>query len=217
MTRGPQEEYRRMMPRLSRYFFQGLLIVAPIGITAYVFYLLFNMIDQPLRRLIMWTTGHDLPGLGFLIFVVLGVGLCILAGFLSGHLIARGMFSMLERATQKVPAFRLLHNSFRDFFGAFVGDKKAFDQPVLISVMPGSDIRMVGFVTRKTLDMWDMADHVAVYVPMAFTFGGNLLIIPRERLTPLKAASSDALAFIVSGGIAWEKKNGEADAAKVEG
>lgn len=204
-----------MMPRLSRYFLQGLLIVAPIAITFVVFYWLFNMIDQPLRRLIMWTTGHDLPGLGFVIFVILGVGACILAGFLSGNLIARGLFDLLERATQKFPAFRLLHNSLRDFFGAFVGDKKAFDQPVLVSVMPGSDIRMVGFVTRKTLDMWEMADHVAVYVPMAFTFGGNLLIIPRERLTPLRVPSSDALAFIVSGGIAWEKKavNGEAGAA----
>ena len=159
-----------MMPRLSRYFLQGLLIVAPIAITFVVFYWLFNMIDQPLRRLIMWTTGHDLPGLGFVIFVIFGVGACILAGFLSGNLIARGFFDLLERATQKFPAFRLLHNSLRDFFGAFVGDKKAFDQPVFVSVMPGSDIRVVGFVTRKTLDMWEMADHVAVYVPMAFTF-----------------------------------------------
>ena len=197
-----------MMSRLSRYFLQGLLIVAPIAITVMVFAWIFNMIDAPLRKLLLLTTGHALPGVGFIIFVILGVASCILAGFFSGHLIARGFFDLLERATQKFPAFRLLHNSLRDFFGAFMGDKKAFDQPVLLTLMPGSDIRMVGFVTRKTLDMWEMADHVAVYMPMAFTFGGNLLIVPRERLTPLKAPSSDALAFIVSGGIAWEKKNG---------
>ncbi len=203
-----------MMSRLSRYFLQGLLIVAPIAITIVVFAWVFNFIDQPLRGIIKWLTGHELPGLGFLIAVVCGVAVCVLAGFLSGNILARGLFDLIERLTQRFPVVRLLHNSLRDFFGAFVGDKKAFDQPVLVTILPGSDLQLVGFVTRKTLDVWGMADHVAVYVPMAFTFGGNILIVPRDRLTPLNAPSSDALAFIVSGGISWERGNGSSTAPK---
>jgi uncharacterized membrane protein len=47
-----------------------------------------------------------------------------------------------------------------------------------------------------------MADHVTVYLPFSYSFAGQLLLFPRDRVVPLTAPSSKVMAFIVSGGVA---------------
>ena len=62
--------------KLRRYFFTGLIVIAPVGVTAVVLVWLFGQIDNilgtPLRNLL----GFRIPGLGLvlLVLVVLGVG-----------------------------------------------------------------------------------------------------------------------------------------------
>ena len=44
-------------------------------------------------------------------------------------------------------------------------------------------------------------DKVAVYLPQAYNFAGNLIIVSKEQVTPLIGDSGDIMAFIVSGGV----------------
>jgi uncharacterized membrane protein len=75
-------------------------------------------------------------------------------------------------------------------------------RPVLVKLSTTSDINVVGFLTRESLENIGIADKVAVYLPQAYNFAGNLIIVSREQVTPLKAESGDIMAFIVSGGVA---------------
>ena len=50
-----------MAKQLLRYFFQGLLYVAPIGLTLYMIIALFQWLDSLIPL--------NIPGLGFLIIV----------------------------------------------------------------------------------------------------------------------------------------------------
>jgi uncharacterized membrane protein len=59
----------------------------------------------------------------------------------------------------------------------------------------------MGFLTQPALDAFDLADHVAVYLPQSYNFAGQTVVVPRARVTPVQAKPSDVLAFIVSGGI----------------
>jgi uncharacterized membrane protein len=45
------------------------------------------------------------------------------------------------------------------------------------------------------------ADKVAVYLPQSYNFAGNLIVVPKEQVTPLTVDSGDIMAFIVSGGV----------------
>jgi uncharacterized membrane protein len=40
-----------------------------------------------------------------------------------------------------------------------------------------------------------------VYVPQSYNFAGNVLLLPKEAVTPLDIESSQAMAFVVSGGV----------------
>ncbi len=178
-----------MANRILSYFWRGCLVLAPVAGTLYIGWLLFSTVDN------LMPVG--IPGLGF----VLTLGLITLVGFLTSNVIGRAAVRQMEKALTRVPLLKLLYTSIRDLINAFVGDKKRFDRPVAVAVVPGSSARALGFVTRETLTSLHMAGHVAVYFPQSYNFAGNLLLVPQELVEPLDVHPTDMMAFIVSGGV----------------
>jgi uncharacterized membrane protein len=117
---------------------------------------------------------------------------------------------VMERMLIKAPFVKLLYTSLKDLIAAFMGEKRRFDQPVLVSLSPGGYAEAVGFVTRTDLEFLGLLDHVAVYFPQSYNFAGNLLMFPKGQVHPLDAESADVMAFIVSGGVSGGQSSKEA-------
>jgi uncharacterized membrane protein len=177
------------MKRLTKYFFEGLLVIVPLAATIYVIYAVFTKIDSIFK--------FKIPGMGFVI-TILSI---IIIGFISSNFITRKLVRLVEMIFTKLPLVKMIYTSVKDLIGAFVGDKKSFDKPVLVTLSPGSNVQAIGFVTRDSLGNIGFADKVAVYLPQSYNFAGNLVVIPREQVTPISAESGDIMAFIVSGGV----------------
>jgi len=182
------------MRRIAKYFFQGLLFLIPVGVTIWLFREAFIKIDGLLGD----PLGKGIPGLGFLI-VLAGT---TFIGFLASNFLTKRVLGLMDKLFTRLPLVKLVYSSVRDLIGAFVGDKKGFDRPVLVDLFPGSDARVAGFMTGTDLEALGMPEKVAVYMPQSYNFAGNLLFVPKERVTPLKLDSSTAMAFIISGGVA---------------
>lgn len=180
------------MKRLSQYFLHGLLVLVPVAVTMYVCYQLFTKIDRLL--------GLPIPGLG-LVVTVAGI---TLIGFFSSNFLTRNLFSLVDKLFTKLPYIKMLYSAIRDLVYAFVGDKKGFHRPVLVRLFPENDVQVVGFLTREGLESLGLSESVAVYIPQAYTFAGYLVVVPKDRVTPLPIESSKAMAFIVSGGVSIE-------------
>jgi uncharacterized membrane protein len=177
------------MTRLLNYFLRGLVFVAPVALTVYVAWWVFDWIDS-------WL-GVPIPGVGF----VLTLALITLVGFLGSNLITRGLLGVVERLFTKLPFVRLLYASTRDLLDAFVGEKRRFETPVMVALVPGGTAKVLGFVTQTTLAKLGLVDHVAVYLPQSYNFAGNVIIVPSSQVERLDADSSAVMAFIVSGGV----------------
>lgn len=177
------------MKRLVNSFFQGLLVVGPLAITLYVCWAVFSTIDR-------WL-GLPIPGVGFLLTIIL----ITLVGFLATNLVTRGTITLVERVMARLPFLRLIYTSTKDLLDAFVGEKRRFDRPVLVSLTAASDVRVLGFVTRDALASLGLASSVAVYVPQSYGWAGNVLICTPERVAPVTLDSADVMAFVVSGGV----------------
>jgi uncharacterized membrane protein len=175
--------------RLFNYFFKGLVFLAPFALTIYVCVRVFTAIDG-------WL-GIPIPGVGFVVTVLL----ITLFGYLAQGLLTASLFAALERVMQRLPFVRLLYTSTRDLLNAFVGEQRRFDKPVMVTPLPGSDVRALGFVTQESLAKLGLASHVTVYLPHSYAFSGMLLIFPTAAVTPLVTESADVMAFIVSGGV----------------
>lgn len=184
------------MNRLARYFLNGLLFIVPIFLTVYIIYLLFTKIDSLLQ--IPLPGIGIIPGVGFVVTILI----ITLTGILVSNLITRRFMSLMDRLFNRLPLVKILYSSIKDLINAFLGEKKTFNQPVLVTIIPGSNASALGFVTSESLQHLGIGDMVAVYFPQSYNFAGNLLLFPREQVRPIEASSSDIMTFIVSGGVA---------------
>lgn len=176
------------MRTLTRSFAQGLLVLAPVGITIWVVYFTVTTLDG-------WL-GTSIPGLGI---VIAAAGITLI-GYLAGNVVGTKLISWLELGLQRVPLIRILYNSLRDLFGAFVGSKRKFDKPVAVELNKHG-LKVLGFLTNERFDDPQLAGHVSVYLPESYNFAGNLIVVPKERVHPLDADGAEFMAFIMSGGV----------------
>lgn len=177
------------MSRLLNYFLKGLVVTAPVFITVYICYVIFRSIDSWLPL--------PIPGAGFVVTIALIVAVGAAAQTFAARALSTGLDALFER----LPFVRLLYSSTRDLLNAFVGEHRRFDKPVLVTLGGGTGARMFGFVTQESLDMFGVADSVAVYVPQSYNFAGNLVVFPVSHVQRVEAESSRVMAFIVSGGV----------------
>jgi len=177
------------MKRLTRYFFNGLIFVAPVGITLYIIVMVFKAIDGLLPL--------PIPGLGFAITICL----ITLMGFLASNIITRSALRIVEQILEKIPFVKLIYTSIKDMISAFVGNRKSFDKPVMVKLFNNSDARIIGFVTRESMQNFGLDGYMAVYFPQSYNFAGQLMMVPKTNIEPLNAPSADIMALVVSGGV----------------
>ena len=176
------------MKRLMNYFLKGLLVFIPVALTVFTIVLVFTKIDGLLKI--------PIPGLGLLITILF----IILIGFLASNFIGKKFFTLIDGLFIKLPVVKILYSAIKDLISAFAGDKKSFDKPAFVELTAGGP-KAIGFITRDDLEFLSLSDHVAVYFPQSYNFAGSVLIFPSEKVTPIDIDSSEAMAFVVSGGV----------------
>ena len=126
----------------------------------------------------------------------------ILIGYLSSFFIQSRLFNLFDHWLEKTPGVKFIYTSTRDFFEAFAGDKKKFNKSVLANVF-AEDVWIVGFLTDEEMQKFELgADKVAVYVPQAYNFAGQLYILPRNKVRKIdKISSGEAMKYAVTGGV----------------
>jgi uncharacterized membrane protein len=182
------------LKRIVGYFFSGLIFLVPVAVTVYVFYLVFTKIDGLL--------GLPIPGAGFFVTVIL----VTFVGFLASNIFAKKVSRVVDRVFTKMPLMRLLYTAVKDLLSAFLGDKKGFEKPVLVTLLPGTNVKVVGFITKENLTSWGMVNEIAVYLPQSYNFAGQIIVVPKEQVAIINATSSEVMAFIVSGGVTGTKQ-----------
>lgn len=181
------------MKKLLNYFIKGLLIFAPTALTIFVVVWAFTSLDKIFRALLTIRT----PGLGLLTTLAIIVAI----GYLASNFLGRKLFGLVEKVFTQVPLVKLLYSAVKDMIEAFAGEKKSFNKPVIASISSNSSVKVLGFITRESLENLGIADYVAVYMPQSYNFAGNVLLFPKDAVKPLNIESSEAMAFIVSGGL----------------
>jgi len=178
--------------KIFRFFIQGLIIIAPIAITIYALYWLFDKIDGILRPFL------NIPGLGFVIIVVF----VILVGWVSSNFLMGSFISFFDQWMERTPGIKFIYTSTKDFFEAFAGDKRKFNKAVLANVF-SEDVWIVGFLTDEEMKKFELgADKVAVYVPQSYNFAGQLYILPRVKVRKIEhITAGEAMKYAVTGGV----------------
>ena len=177
------------MKRISQYFLRGLLFLVPLFVTVYVIYWVFVRIDGILDM--------PVPGVGFIVTIAF----VTLVGFGASNFLTRNIVGLVDKMFARLPLVKMIYTAIKDLVNAFVGDKKSFNRPVQVVIDRESNLRVLGFATRDSLDSIGIQDSMAVYLPQSYNFAGNLIIVDREQVSPMSADPGEVMKLIVSGGV----------------
>jgi uncharacterized membrane protein len=193
--------------KIFQYFFQGLVIIAPVAVTGYVVLWLFNAVDDILPNILqhflprlMTTPDGELkkvPGVGFAVVILI----VIFIGRISTSFLLSRFFEFVDNILEHTPGVKYIYSSVKDLLEAFGGNRRKFDKPVLVQV-DMENVWRVGFITQKDASLFELPEHVAVYVPLSYALTGVLYIVPSASIRPLENISSaEAMKFTISGGV----------------
>ena len=187
--------------KLLQYFLQGLLILAPIAITAYSIFWVVTSIDSLLPIFTYKDAQGNVKVQNYGIGLLIIIAVLIIIGYVSSFFITGRIVSFVDKVLEKTPGIKYIYSTTRDFFEAFAGDKKKFTKHVLANV-DDNDVWRFGFVTKDDMDDFGLNDYVTVYIPMAYSVAGNVYVIPKQRVKHItNISAAQTMKFAVSGGI----------------
>jgi uncharacterized membrane protein len=193
---------------MAQLFFQGVVVLAPIGVTVWVVVSLFNWVDNFLPNLLnvlfpiqFAEVNGQIPkvtGLGFLVALLL----VLIVGWLSSLFFVERLVSVFDKVLEKTPGIKIIYSSVKDFLEAFAGNKKKFDQPILVNV-DATDVWRIGFITQNDSAHFGLENFVTVYVPHSYAISGITYIVPPTRIKklPKGLGAAEAMKYVVSGGV----------------
>jgi len=199
---------KKILSSVAQLFFQGVVVLAPIGVTVWVVVSLFNWVDNFLPNLLNFIfplqfaeVNGQIPkvtGLGFLVAITL----VLVVGWLSSLFFVERLVSIFDKILEKTPGVKIIYSSVKDFLEAFAGNKKKFDKPVLVSI-DTEDIWRIGFITQENCEHLGLKDHVTVYVPHSYAISGISFILPlsKTKKLPKHINAAEAMKYVISGGV----------------
>ncbi|AYE48745.1 DUF502 domain-containing protein [Priestia megaterium NCT-2] len=191
------------MKAIIKSFINGLLTIVPIILVIYILVRVFNFLDSILGNVLKPYMKQDyIPGVGILATLLLITFL----GWLSTRFFAGKIINLIDRLLERIPLVKTLYTVIKDTFQSFLGEKKSFSKVALVT-MPGTSMKVIGFVTSEEVEevIHPLKDHVAVYVPQTFQVAGFTFLIPKEEIEWLDIKPEEAMKFVLSGGISSSK------------
>ena len=167
----------------------------PLVATGYFFVQAFQWLDSRLDL--------PYPGVGFAIIL----SAITIFGYFTSNFAFQTFSNWFDHVINRIPLVKLIYSAVKDLLGAFVGDKRKFNKPVLVTINKDNNIFQIGFITQSDLSEIGLNDIVAVYFPHSYAFSGNHFLVLRENVKPLDISGSAAMKFIVSGGISGFKES----------
>lgn len=196
--------------KLRRYFIAGILVSIPLGVTIFILVWIFLTVDDLLQPLINHIWGHDIPGVGFGVTVVL----IFLAGVVASNVLGKRLIRYGESLVGRVPIFRQLYSTIKHIVDSFSApDKTSFLQVVLVE-FPRKGMRTIGFVTNELTDKSGKKTLNVLIPNSPNPMSGFLEIVREEEVVRTKVSVDHALQMIVSAGRMTPK--GVSDVTAVE-
>ncbi|WP_421709902.1 DUF502 domain-containing protein [Algihabitans sp.] len=193
--------------RLRNYFFAGVLIAAPLGITIWLTWGVISFVDARVTPLVpaRWNPEtylpFGLPGLGLIVVLIF----LILVGMLFTGIAGRMVMRQFERLLDQVPVVRSIYGAVKQIFETVLAQRSQAFREVALVQYPQRGCWAIGFVTGVTKgEVQRLTDEtlVSVFVPATPNpTTGFLLFLPSDEVNILDMTVEQGLKLVVSGGI----------------
>ena len=193
---------RIMWQKISGYFLRGLITLLPLLITIWLLYFIFTFLDSILGNIITLIAGRHIPGLGFVITVIL----ILVVGFFATYIIGAQLFKLGEEILYRVPIVKSIYSAVKQINDVLFMQKTAEEyRRACIIEYPRKGIWSVGFITSDAaieIEAKAKEKMINVFIPNTPTPAtGFLVVFPARDVILLDMKIEDAFKYVVSGGV----------------
>ena len=192
---------RSILVKFRNYFFTGVVVLIPIGITLYFTLFLINISSKFLPKEINPNhyLPYDIPG----VEIIISIFLITLIGWLSLSFIGRKLLEILNNILKRIPILRTIYSALSQMTETFTKGESGKKNVVLIEY-PRKGMWAVGFATKDNtgeISIKTKKNLVNVFIPTTPNpTSGFLLMFPKEEVIYLDMTFEEASKFIVSAG-----------------
>lgn len=222
-----QPKKESLLSNLWSSFLAGVVVVAPLGITIWLFYVLFTgpmaRLDTFVKRTlpvgdsVLERVLQVLPGVGVLLaFIVL-----VILGALAKNFVGRSFIRAGERLIESVPVVRNVFGFFKNVFETALRQSERSFKEVALVEYPRKDAWVMAFVVGETKGevrerLRDQGEELtSIFVPtVPNPTSGFLLFVPRSELRLLEMTVEEAAKVVFSLGLVVPDYVDGASAAK---
>lgn len=216
-----------MMTRLRNYFLTGIVVCAPVAITAYLTYYFVHLIDSWVKPLIPARYNPDnylpfaVPGFGLLV----GLILITLVGFLAANFIGRSIVSGGERLLGRMPLVRNVYRALKQIFTTVLDNRSDLFTKVGLVEWPRRGTWSIVFIAKQQHSELNEAltekegRTLAVFRPITPNITtGYIMYVAEKDVIPLKMTVEEGARFLISAGLVTPEFQGpptELDAKQI--
>jgi uncharacterized membrane protein len=182
----------KLMKVLLKYFLNGVLFLTPVMLTIVIVSWILSTWDETAGKIFP----VQIPGLALIISIVV----VIVVGYVASWWLSAKLMSYIDQIFTRVPVIQFIYSIIKDTLTNLLGEKKAFSKVAVIR-WPGTNTKMLGFITSDDLEHIGFKDHIAVYVMQSMQWAGVTFLVPKEDIEILEGVKiEDVMKFVVSAG-----------------
>ena len=194
--------------KIRNYFFTGVVVLIPIGLTIYLSKFLINTSSKILPSQINpnYYLPFKIPGLE----IIITIFFIIFVGFISLSYLGKKFLNIIDFLFKKIPLLGTFWSAIKQMSQSFKESGSKSKSVVLVQY-PRKDVWAVGFATKEnTGEITSKTGRqlINVFVPTTPNpTSGFLLMFPKEDVIYLNMTFEEASKFIVSAGTTTTDKN----------
>ena len=212
---GGRPSATRFWNRLRAYFFTGLVVSAPIGITIWVTLWFIGLFDVWIKPLIpvQYNPDHYLPfsvpGVG-LLFALIGI---TLIGALAANLVGRRVIYYWDALLNRTPVVRSVYKGTKQIFETVFSQKGATFRQVGLIEWPRKGIYSIVFISREVdggqVGLEPGRAMYAVYISTTPNpTSGYVYFVDIADVRIIDMPVEDALKLVISMGLVFPEHEG---------
>ena len=192
---------RSIFAKIRNYFFAGVVVLIPIGITIYLSIVIIKISSKILPKELNpnYYLPFDVPGLEILIALLI----ITIIGWLSVSFLGKKIIDFINSLFKKIPILRTIYSAIGQMTESLSKTDNKQKSVVLLEY-PRKGVWAVGFATKENEGLIKEKvkdDIINVFVPTTPNpTSGFLLMVPKKDLIYLDVSFEQASKFIVSAG-----------------
>jgi len=209
-----------MLTSIRRAFLSGVILLAPLGITFFVFNWLVLKIGGSFKSKVFFflpkevLTDPKLELFWNVTATIMVLFLVTLLGFLSRYFVAKYLWSIGERLLNNLPVINTVYTSVKQIIETFSTQNRAVFQKVVLIEFPREGAYAIGFLTsnsRGEIKSKTEKPLKNIFVPTTPNpTSGFLVMLPEDQVKELGMSVGEGMKFIISGGAVvpdWKPAN----------